>query len=107
LLDAHQCPAFPQSLPRGNPPRLAAHIPRREAKDGSGERVADALAIHDERTETRMASSSKKKTTMKKLNRENAVRERQFRKQAKKNARKQAAADELARPSDTRSGEEA
>ena len=39
-----------------------------------------------------MASSSKKKTTMKKMNRENAVRERQLRKQAKKDARKQAAA---------------
>jgi hypothetical protein len=39
-----------------------------------------------------MASNAKKKTTMKKLNRENAVRERQFRKQAKKDARKRAAA---------------
>ena len=40
-----------------------------------------------------MASSSKKKTTMAKLNREAAVRERRLEKQAKKNARKQAAAD--------------
>ena len=39
-----------------------------------------------------MASNSKKKTTMAKLNRENAVRERRLRKQAKKDARKQAAA---------------
>jgi hypothetical protein len=39
-----------------------------------------------------MASSSKKKTTMAKLNREAAVRERRLEKQAKKNARKQAAA---------------
>jgi hypothetical protein len=39
-----------------------------------------------------MASSSKKKTTMAKLNRENAVRERRLRKQAKKDARRQAAA---------------
>ena len=38
-----------------------------------------------------MASSSKKKTTMAKLNREAAVRERRLHKQAKKNARKQAA----------------
>ena len=38
-----------------------------------------------------MASSSKKKTTMAKLNRETAVRERRLRKQAKKDARKQAA----------------
>jgi hypothetical protein len=40
----------------------------------------------------RMASSSKKKTTMAKLNREAAVRERRLEKQAKKNARKLAAA---------------
>ena len=39
-----------------------------------------------------MASSSKKKTTFAKINRENAVRERRLRKQAKKDARKQAAA---------------
>ena len=39
-----------------------------------------------------MASNSKKKTTMAKLNRENAVRERRLQKQAKKDARKQAAA---------------
>jgi hypothetical protein len=39
-----------------------------------------------------MASSSKKRTTMAKLNRENAVRERRLRKQAKKDARKQAPA---------------
>ena len=39
-----------------------------------------------------MGSKTKKKTTMAKLNRENAVRERRLRKQAKKDARKQAAA---------------
>jgi hypothetical protein len=39
-----------------------------------------------------MASSSRKKTTMAKLNREAAVRERRARKKAKKEARKQAAA---------------
>ena len=38
-----------------------------------------------------MASSSKKKTTMAKMNRENAVREKRLRKQAKKDARKLAA----------------
>jgi hypothetical protein len=38
-----------------------------------------------------MASSSKKKTTMAKLNREAAVRDRRLRKQAKKDARKQEA----------------
>ena len=39
-----------------------------------------------------MASNSKKKTTMAKMNRENAVRERRLRKQAKKDARKEATA---------------
>lgn len=39
-----------------------------------------------------MASNAKKKTTFAKLNRENAVRERRLRKQAKKDARKQEAA---------------
>jgi hypothetical protein len=39
-----------------------------------------------------MASSSKRKTTMAKLNRERAVLERRLRKQAKKDARKHAAA---------------
>ena len=39
-----------------------------------------------------MASGSKRKTTMAKLNRERAVRERRLRKQAKKDARKQVAA---------------
>jgi hypothetical protein len=38
-----------------------------------------------------MASSSKRKTTMAKLNRERAVLERRHKKQAKKDARKQAA----------------
>jgi hypothetical protein len=47
-----------------------------------------------------MASSSKKRTTMAKLNRENAVRERQLRKQAKRDARKQAAAAPARTPSD-------
>lgn len=45
-----------------------------------------------------MASSSRKKTTMAKLNREAAVRERRARKKAKKDARKQAA---LADPNQT------
>jgi hypothetical protein len=40
-----------------------------------------------------MASSSKRKTTMAKHNRERKVRERRLEKQAKKAARKQAAAD--------------
>jgi hypothetical protein len=40
-----------------------------------------------------MASSSRKKTTMAKLNREAAVRERRARKRAKKDARKLAAVE--------------
>ena len=44
-----------------------------------------------------MASSSKKRTTMAKINRENAVRERRLRKQARKDARKQAAAEPAGR----------
>jgi hypothetical protein len=43
-----------------------------------------------------MASSSKKKTTMAKLIRENKVRERRVLKQAKKDARKRAAAADRA-----------
>lgn len=39
-----------------------------------------------------MGSNAKKKTTMAKLTRENAVRERRLRKQEKKDARKRAAA---------------
>jgi hypothetical protein len=46
-----------------------------------------------------MGSSSKRKTTMAKLNRERAVAERRLRKQAKKDARKRAAAEEAALPS--------
>jgi hypothetical protein len=45
-----------------------------------------------------MASSSKKKTTMAKINRENAVREKRLRKQARKDARKQAATELAAAP---------
>ena len=48
-----------------------------------------------------MASSAKKRTTMAKINRENALRERRLRKQARKDARKQAAADAAGRPDDT------
>jgi hypothetical protein len=47
-----------------------------------------------------MASSGKKKTTMGKLNRERRLRERRLDKQAKKNARKQAA-DNPGQPSTT------
>lgn len=47
-----------------------------------------------------MASSSKKKTTMAKLNRERKLVERRAAKQAKKDARKQAAALEAAGSAD-------
>jgi hypothetical protein len=54
-----------------------------------------------------MASSSKRKTTMAKLNRERAVLERRLRKQAKKDARKQAAAAGApSGPSDTPTGDD-
>jgi hypothetical protein len=48
-----------------------------------------------------MASSSRKKTTMAKLNREAAVRERRVRKKLRKDARKQAAVAPPGEPSDT------
>jgi hypothetical protein len=41
-----------------------------------------------------MASNGKKKTTMAKMNRENKVRDRRVEKQAKKDARKLAAAEQ-------------
>jgi hypothetical protein len=47
-----------------------------------------------------MASSGKKKTTMAKLNRERKLVERRAAKQAKKDARKQAAALEAAGPAE-------
>ena len=51
-----------------------------------------------------MANNAKKKTTMAKLTRENAVRERRLRKQAKKDARKRAAADPSTEPADAGAG---
>jgi hypothetical protein len=53
-----------------------------------------------------MASSSKKRTTMAKLNREAAVRDRRLQKQAKKNARKLAAAQPPVAVSDTPTADE-
>jgi len=47
-----------------------------------------------------MASKGKKKTTMAKLNRENRLRERRVIKQAKKDARKRAAAEGAAAPAE-------
>ena len=47
-----------------------------------------------------MASSSKRKTTMAKLNRERRLLERRLEKKAKKDARKRAAANEAAGPGD-------
>jgi hypothetical protein len=47
-----------------------------------------------------MASSGKRKTTMAKLNRERSLRERRLDKQAKKDARKQAATEHAREPRD-------
>ena len=52
-----------------------------------------------------MASNAKKKTTRAKMQRENAVRERRLQKQAKRDARKQAAAGQAGGPSDTPTGD--
>jgi hypothetical protein len=52
-----------------------------------------------------MGSNAKKKTTMAKLSRENAVRERRLRKQAKKDARKRAPGHQPAGPSDATTGQ--
>jgi len=51
-----------------------------------------------------MASSSKKKTTMGKLNRERRLQERRLEKQARKEARKHAAIHSSDRPTDTLTG---
>ena len=51
-----------------------------------------------------MASTGKRKTTMAKLNRERRLLERRHAKQAKKDARKRAAAEQEAPPSDTLAG---
>jgi hypothetical protein len=51
-----------------------------------------------------MASNAKKKTTMAKIARENAVRERRLRKQARKDARKQDAASRASEPADPHHG---
>ena len=54
-----------------------------------------------------MASSGKRKTTMAKLNRERRLLERRLEKQAKKVARKRAAAQESSPPGDTVTGDTA
>jgi hypothetical protein len=53
-----------------------------------------------------MASSGKKKTTMAKLNRERRLVEKRLQKQAKKLARKQAAADNAGAPDEALPGNE-
>jgi hypothetical protein len=47
-----------------------------------------------------LASTGKKRTTMAKLSRESRLRERRLEKQARKNARKEAAADRPVQPDD-------
>ena len=51
-----------------------------------------------------MASSGKKKTTMAKLNRERKLRERRVDKQARKDARKRASADQQGQSGDVLTG---
>jgi hypothetical protein len=51
-------------------------------------------------------ANSRKKTTMAKLNRESRLRERRLEKQAKKDARKRASADQTNRLSDTLTGDD-
>jgi hypothetical protein len=53
-----------------------------------------------------MASRSKTRTTAAKRDRENALRERRLRKQAKKDERKRAAAGPPGGPSDTPTGDD-
>jgi hypothetical protein len=53
-----------------------------------------------------MGSGSKSRTTMAKIKRENAVRERRLNKQAKKAERKRAAAATPSEPSGTPTGED-
>jgi hypothetical protein len=53
-----------------------------------------------------MASSGKRKTTMAKLNRERRLLERRHEKQAKKVARKQAAANNADQPADSLTGDD-
>jgi hypothetical protein len=53
-----------------------------------------------------MASNAKRKTTMAKLNRERKLRERRAEKQAKKEARRQLAGDELASPGQAEAADE-
>ena len=66
--------------------------------------VEGATAAHGTRPttsrhrSTRMGSNKKKKTTMAKLNRETALRERRQQKQARKDARRQAAQAERSSP---------
>jgi hypothetical protein len=62
-------------------------------------RVIDGLDSPERRTS--VASSSKRKTTMAKLNRERRLAERRLEKQAKKDARKRAAAERATPASDT------
>ena len=52
-----------------------------------------------------MGSNAKKKTTMSKLNRESRLRDRRLDKQAKKDARKRASADNAGAPSDALTGD--
>jgi hypothetical protein len=67
--------------------------------------VSSTRSEFHKKGQIRMASNAKKKTTMAKMNRENAVRERRLRKQAKRDARKQAAAGQPGGPSNAPTGD--
>jgi hypothetical protein len=69
-------------------------------------RATDALSEYHHEGWTHMASSGKKKTTMAKLMRESRLRERRLDKQARKDARKHAPADDPERPADTLGGDD-
>jgi hypothetical protein len=65
------------------------------------------IDISTRQEDMHMGSNAKKKTTMAKLMRENAVRERRVRKQAKKDARREVAARQRTGPNDSTGGDTA
>jgi hypothetical protein len=69
--------------------------------DSSRRMLARTSSELDNKGRTDMASSGKKKTTMAKLTRESRLRERRLDKQARKDARKLAAAQDPDHPGDT------
>jgi hypothetical protein len=104
-----RCPAASAASPSA---RTRTGKRRREGQSrGAKDEQGFGFITPDHRRETRvklhnkgrtdMASSGKKKTTMAKLTRESRLRERRLDKQAKKDARKYAAAHPLDQPDET------